>query len=80
MNSDNDSLPELPEENNTVDESVPSLLNNLDVHNVPIVAATESVTSETYDAVYEACLNDTTVTTPSDLPDDRPRTEGKYHI
>ena len=81
MNSDNESLPELPEENNTIDESKPLLLNNFDVHNVPIVAATESITSNTYDEVYDACLNDAVVTTLSGLSaDDRPRTECKYYI
>ena len=80
MNSDNESNPEFIEENNTVDETAPQTLNNLDTNDIPIVAATESVTSENYDAAYVACLNDDIVTTPSVVPvDNRPRTEGKYH-
>ena len=79
MNSDTESLPALPEKNYTIDESVPLLLNNLDDFNVPIVAATESVTSNDYDNVYDACLNDVTVTTPgSPFAANRPMTEGMY--
>ena len=80
MNSNSESIPEVPEENHTVDETAPQILNNLDTNDIPIVAATESVTSENYDEAYLACLNDVIVTTPSVVPaDDRPRTEGKYH-
>ena len=79
MNSDIESIPEFPEENNTVDESVPSLLNNLDIFNVPIVAATESVTSNDYDAAYEACLNDAVVTQSGSPPAaSHQTTEGMY--
>ena len=54
-------------------------INNFDAFDIPIVAATESVGSDEYDAVYTACLNDTTVTTPSSPPADvRPRTGCKY--
>ena len=46
---------------------------------MPIVAATETVTSNDYDAVYDACLNDAVVTTPgSPFAADRPMTEGMY--